>query len=44
MTAYPTIKMLIDGEWVESGGEGSIPVINPANEQEVGRAPKASKE
>ena len=44
MTAYPTIKMLIGGEWVESGGEGSMPVINPANEQEVGRAPKASKE
>ncbi|MEP0393467.1 MAG: NAD-dependent succinate-semialdehyde dehydrogenase [Erythrobacter sp.] len=44
MTTYPTIKMLIGAEWVESGGDGSMAVINPANEQEIGRAPKASKE
>ena len=44
MTTYPTIAMLIGGEWVESGGAGSMPVINPATEQEIGSAPKASKE
>lgn len=44
MSAYPTIKMLIGSEWVEDGGEGAMPIINPANEQEIGSAPKASKE
>ncbi|MEM1051765.1 MAG: NAD-dependent succinate-semialdehyde dehydrogenase [Pseudomonadota bacterium] len=44
MTTYPTVKMLIGNEWVEIGGDGVMPVINPASEQEVGRAPKASKE
>ena len=44
MTAYPTIKMLIGSDWVADGGEGSMPIINPADEQKVGSAPKASKE
>lgn len=44
MTAYPTIKMLIGAEWVEAGGEGSMPIINPADEQVIGSAPKVSKE
>jgi len=44
MTTYPTIKMLIGSEWVESGDDGSMAIINPANEQEIGRAPKVSKE
>jgi len=44
MTTYPTVKMLIGAEWVESGGDGSMAVINPATEKEIGRAPKASKE
>lgn len=44
MTAYPEIKMLIAGEWIASGGEGSMPVLNPATEQAIGSAPKVSKE
>ena len=44
MTTYPTIKMLIGGEWVESGGNGAMPVINPANEAVLGQCPKASPE
>ncbi|MEO1222119.1 MAG: aldehyde dehydrogenase family protein, partial [Pseudomonadota bacterium] len=44
MTTYPTVKMLIGAKWVEGGGEGTMPIINPANEQEIGRAPKASKD
>lgn len=44
MTTYPTVKMLIGVEWVASGSDGSMPIINPANEQEIARAPKASKE
>ena len=44
MTAYPTVKLLIAGEWIEAGGAGSMPVVNPATEQEIGRAPKVSPE
>ena len=44
MTTYPQVKMLIAGEWIESGGEGAMPVVNPATEQKVGSAPKVSKE
>ncbi|MDY7098912.1 MAG: aldehyde dehydrogenase family protein, partial [Pseudomonadota bacterium] len=44
MTAYPTVKMLIGGEWVSDGGDGSMPVANPATEAVIGHAPKASKE
>ncbi|WP_299193566.1 NAD-dependent succinate-semialdehyde dehydrogenase [uncultured Erythrobacter sp.] len=44
MTAYPNVKMLIGGEWVSEGGEGSFAVINPATEAEIGRAPKVSKD
>ncbi|MEE4200269.1 NAD-dependent succinate-semialdehyde dehydrogenase [Erythrobacter sp.] len=44
MTAYPQVKMLIGGEWMGEGGDGAMPIVNPATEQEIGRAPKASKE
>ncbi len=44
MTDYPTIKMLIGGEWVSDGGDGTMPVANPANEEVLGQCPKASKE
>ena len=43
MTTYPTIKMLIGGEWIEEGQDGTMPVTNPANEQVLGQCPKASK-
>lgn len=44
MTAYPTVKMLINGEWIAQGGAGTMAVVNPASEQELGHAPKASAE
>lgn len=44
MTAYPTVKMLIGGEWIADGGDGSMPVVNPATEQVLGHSPRASKE
>ncbi len=44
MTAYPQVKMLIGGEWIADGGNGSMSVINPATEQEIGTAPKVSAE
>lgn len=44
MTTYPQVKMLIGGEWVSDGGNGSMAVVNPASEEEIGRAPKASTE
>jgi succinate-semialdehyde dehydrogenase/glutarate-semialdehyde dehydrogenase len=42
MTAYPTIKMLIAGEWIAEGEAGTMPVANPANESVLGQCPKAS--
>ena len=44
MTAYPTPKMLIGGEWIADGGAGSMPVHNPATEAKLGDCPKASHE
>lgn len=42
MTAYPTLKMLIDGEWIETGDAGAMAVVNPATGQAIGQCPKAS--
>lgn len=44
MTTYPEIKMLIGGEWIASGGDGEMPVINPATEAVIAPCPKVSKE
>ncbi len=44
MTTYPQLKMLIGGEWIADGGEGTMPVINPATEDVLGQCPKASIE
>ncbi|MEM7702197.1 MAG: NAD-dependent succinate-semialdehyde dehydrogenase [Pseudomonadota bacterium] len=44
MTAFPQIKMLIAGEWVASGGDGEMPVANPATEAVIAPCPKVSKE
>ena len=44
MTDYPTVKMLIGGEWIAAGGAGSMPVANPATEAVIGQCPKASTE
>lgn len=42
MTAYPTLKMHINGEWIAGGEAGSMDVINPATGQVIGQCPKAS--
>lgn len=44
MTAYPQIKMLIGGEWIAAGGNGEMPVVNPASEAVIAPCPKVSKE
>ena len=44
MTAYPVLKMLIGGEWIAEGGDGTMPVVNPASEEILGQCPKASSE
>lgn len=44
MTAYPQIKMLIAGEWTPQGGDGEMPVVNPATEAVIAPCPKVSKE
>ena len=44
MAAYPEIKMLIGGEWIAQGGDGEIPVVNPATEAVIASCPKVSTE
>ncbi|MGB3711296.1 MAG: NAD-dependent succinate-semialdehyde dehydrogenase [Erythrobacter sp.] len=44
MTTYRNPKMLIGGEWVADGGEGTMAVANPATEKVIGQCPKASQE
>ena len=44
MSNYPQLKMLINGEWVAQGGDGTMPVLNPATEEVLGEMPKASSE
>jgi succinate-semialdehyde dehydrogenase/glutarate-semialdehyde dehydrogenase len=39
MTQYPTLKLLIGGEWKTAAG---APVINPANESVLGTVPHAT--
>jgi succinate-semialdehyde dehydrogenase/glutarate-semialdehyde dehydrogenase len=42
MTAYPTLTMLINGEWVAAGEAGDMAVVNPATGAVIGQCPKAS--
>jgi succinate-semialdehyde dehydrogenase / glutarate-semialdehyde dehydrogenase len=44
MVSYPQVKMRIGGEWISEGGDGNMPVHNPATEAKLGDCPKASKE
>lgn len=44
MQSYPALKLLINGEWIATGGDGTMPVINPATEEILGHCPKASPE
>ena len=42
MTAYPALKMLINGAWIEAGEAGTMDVVNPATGAVIGQCPKAS--
>lgn len=42
MTDYPDLNLLIDGAWRKSSSGGSLPVINPANEETLADLPAAS--
>ena len=33
-------ECLVDGKWISSGGKESIPVTNPANNEQIGSVPK----
>lgn len=39
---YPTVKMLINGEWIAAGEAGAMDVVNPATGQVIGQCPKTS--
>jgi len=39
-----TLQFLIDGQWVESESEESLPVMNPATGEQISKAPFALKE
>lgn len=41
-TAYDTLYLFIDGEWLEAGARDTAPVINPATCRELGRVPLAT--
>ena len=40
-TTDQTYRLFIDGEWIEPAA-GAYPIVNPATEQVIGRAPEAS--
>ena len=40
-TTDQTYRLFIDGEWIEPAA-GAYPIVNPATEQIIGRAPEAS--
>lgn len=42
MTAYPTVKFLIAGQWIANGEAGTMDVVNPATGDVIGQCPKAS--
>jgi succinate-semialdehyde dehydrogenase/glutarate-semialdehyde dehydrogenase len=41
MTAYPTLKLFIAGQWIETGEAGTMDVVNPATGGVIGQCPKA---
>ena len=41
MTAYPTLKLFIGGQWIAEGEAGTMDVVNPATGDVIGQCPKA---
>ncbi|MFN4019988.1 MAG: NAD-dependent succinate-semialdehyde dehydrogenase [Erythrobacter sp.] len=42
MTAYPALRMFINGAWIDTGEAGEMPVVNPATGAVIAQCPKAS--
>jgi succinate-semialdehyde dehydrogenase/glutarate-semialdehyde dehydrogenase len=42
MTAYPTLKLFITGQWIANGEAGQKAVVNPATGDVIGDCRKAS--
>ena len=36
MTAYPTLKLFIGGQWIETGEAGMMEVVNPSTGGAIG--------
>lgn len=43
MQSYPDVKLFIDGEWCDAAEGKTIPVLDPATEEEIGTIPHATK-
>lgn len=43
MSDYPDVSLLIDGKWTAAKAGRSIPVVNPATGEEIGRVAHAGK-
>lgn len=43
MTDYPDTQLFIDGQWRDAADGRTLPVINPATEEEIGRLAHAGK-
>ncbi len=41
MSQYPDLRLYIAGEWLET--QDTLPVLNPADEREIGRVPVATR-
>ncbi|MGE4368374.1 MAG: NAD-dependent succinate-semialdehyde dehydrogenase [Burkholderiaceae bacterium] len=41
--SYPNTQLFIDGQWQDAAGGATLPVLNPATGQEIGRVAKATK-
>ena len=39
--SYPNTQLLINGKWVDALDGATLPVVNPASGQEIGRVAKA---
>lgn len=43
MRAYPDVKLFIDGSWCDGAEAKTLPVLDPATEEEIGRLAHATK-
>ncbi|QGY01969.1 NAD-dependent succinate-semialdehyde dehydrogenase [Methylobacterium mesophilicum SR1.6/6] len=44
VSAYPTLRLLIGGEWIAAGERGTVPVVDPSDEAVLGRLPVARED